>query len=172
MTARTAWTAGNAQGYAWTPLFNTADLASMASANAVLSSIADLANQTAQDQFMDVSIALAISSNTIASGKTVALFLYPLNQDGTTYGDNQFTAGTASSRVPGACYAAIGTNQVTPGVLQIPPLAATTSIVGISTGIILPPGSFRMVLQQTSGFTLTSGTQTVQYRTYNINLNN
>jgi len=37
--------------------------------------------------------------------------------------------------------------------------------------VIIPPGSFRLAIQNNSGFTLTSGTQTVKYRTYNINLN-
>lgn len=162
MTARTAWTAGNGAGLTWATAIDTADLASMATANTVLSSVADIANGTNLDMFMDVSASLVISSSTIAAGANLALFLYALNQDGSTYGDGQFTAGTPAAKTPAL-----------PPVGVIPLLAAAsqTALLGMVSQIIIPPGAFRLALQNNSGFTLTSGTQTVKYRTYNINLN-
>jgi hypothetical protein len=56
----------------------------------------------------------------------------------------------------------------------IPLYAAVTqtTLIGIAKGIVMPAGTFAVAIQNNSGFTLTSGTQTVKYRTYNINLNN
>jgi hypothetical protein len=160
---RTAWTAGNGNGYTWTTLINTGDMASMTNAQTVLSSVADIANQSNQDMFMDISYLLAIASSTIVAGANFAFWLYALNQDGTHYGDNQFTAGTAASLTPAfAPCATVG----------IPAVATTTNMYGFAQGIIIPPGSFRVAMQNNSGFALTSGTQTVKYRTYNLNLNN
>lgn len=163
MANRTAWTAGNGAGLTWTTAIQSADLASMATAKTVLSSVADIANGTQLDMLCDVSAILAIASNTIAAGANLALWLYLLQQDGSTYGDGQLTAGTPASVTP--TFAPVG-------VMPLVAAASQTTLVGSVTGIVLPPGSFRFALQNNSGFTLTSGTQTVKYRTYNVNLNN
>ena len=163
MTSRTAWTAGNGQGLTWGTLINTADMASMTNAQTVVSGVADIANGTNLDQFMDIGYVLAISSSTIAAGANFAFWIYCLNEDGSTYGDNQFANGTAASKTPAFPPCA---------VVAIPAVATTTNMYGQATGIIIPPGSFRVAIQNNSGFTLTSGTQTVKYRTYNQNLNN
>lgn len=163
MTARTAWTAGNGVGYTWTTAINSADMASMTNGQTVLSSASVIANQTNQDIFADISTLLTIASNTIAAGANFALWLYALNQDGTHYGDNQFTAGTAASLTP--CFAPCA-------IIPIPAVATTTTMYGFAQGIIIPPGSFLFAIQNNSGFALTAGTQTVKYRTYNLNLNN
>lgn len=162
MASRTAWAAGNGVGLTWTTAVNSADLASMANGKTVLSSVADIANGTNLDMFADVSVRLAISSSTIVAGANIALWLYELLDDGSTYGDGQFAAGTPASLTPtfAPC-----------GVAPLVAAASQTTLVGAVQGIILPPGSFRFAIQQNSGFTLTSGTQTVKYRTYNINLN-
>ena len=165
MASRSAWTAGNGAGLTWATAINSSDLASMATAHAVLSTVADIANGTALDQFMDISFSLLIASSTIGAGATINFYIYALNQDGTTYGDGQLTAGSqsaATSAVP-PCFA-----------WTVPAVAATTTIVGDSCNspIVLPPGSFRIAMQSLIGFSLTAGTQTVRYRTYNINLNN
>lgn len=163
MTARTAWTAGNGVGFTWSTAINSADMASMATANTVVSSVADIANQTNLDMFMDLSASLVISSSTIAAGANLAFWIYALNQDGTTYGDAQFTNGTAAAKTP-----------TFPPCAVIPLVAAAsqTALIGYAQQIIIPPGSFRVAIQNNSGFTLTAGTQTVKYRTYNLNLNN
>lgn len=162
MTNRTAWTAGNGVGYTWTTAINSADMASMATANTVVSSVADIANQTNQDIFTDLSFSLAIASSTIVAGANIAFWLFLLNQDGTTYGDGNFTNGTAAAKTPTFAPCAI---------FPLIAAAAQTTMVGTVSGIIIPPGSFRFAVQNNSGFTLTAGTQTVKYRTYNTNLN-
>jgi len=163
MASRTAWTAGNGVGFTWTTAINSADMASMATANSVVSSVADIANQTNLDQFADISFSLAIASNTIVAGANIAFWICELNQDGSTYGDGQFTNGTAAAKTPTfpPC-----------GVFPLVAAASQTTLVGTCLGIILPPGSFRFAMQNNSGFALTAGTQTVKYRVYNINLNN
>lgn len=162
MASRTAWIAGNGVGLTWTTAINTADMASMATANTVVSSVADIANGTNLDQFMDISAELAIASSTIVAGATLAFFIYAV-LDGGSYGDGQFTNGTAAAKTP-----------TFPPCAIIPLVAAAsqTTLVGFCQSIIIPPGPFRLAMQNNSGFSLTSGTQTVKYRTYNINLNN
>lgn len=163
MTARTAWTAGNGAGLTWATAINSSDLASMANGSTVVSSVADIANGTNLDMFMDVSVSMLIASSTIVAGANLAFWLYLLNQDGTTYGDGQFTNGTAAAKTPtfGPC-----------AVMPLVAAASQTALIGSAAQIIIPPGSFRLAMQNNSGFALTSGTQTVKYRTYNLNLNN
>jgi hypothetical protein len=163
MSSRTAWTAGNGVGFTWTTLINSADLASMINGSSVVSSVADIANQTNLDMFMDISFSCAIASSTIVAGANISFWLFLLNQDGTTYGDGQFTNGTQAAKTPtfAPC-----------GIFPLVAAAAQTTMVGAINQIIIPPGSFRVAAQNNSGFTLTAGTQTVKYRTYNINLNN
>lgn len=163
MTSRTSWVAGNGAGLTWTAGINSSDLASMANGSSVLSSVSDIANGTNLDQFMDISVRCAISSNTIASGANLALWLYPLLDDGSTYGDGQLSSGTQAAKTP--VFSPIG-------VIPLLAAASQTTLVGMVTGILLPPGSFRLALQNNSGFSLSSGTQTVKFRTYNQNLNN
>lgn len=163
MTARTAWTAGNGVGLTWSTAINSADLASMASGSSVVSSVADIANGSNLDMFMDLSVRCVIASNTIAAGANLPLWLYALLDDGTTYGDGQFTNGTQAAKTPTFSPCAI---------IPLVAAAAQTTLVGFSQQIIIPPGSFRLALQNNSGFAFSAGTQTVKYRTYNINLNN
>lgn len=162
MTNRTSWVAGNGAGLTWSTAINSSDLASMSNGNTVLSTISDIANGTSLDQFMDVSVRCAIASNTIAAGANLALWLYALLDDGSTYGDGQLVAGTQAAKTP--LFSPIG-------VIPLLAAASQTTLVGAVTGILLPPGSFRLALQNNSGFALTAGTQTVKYRTYNQNLN-
>lgn len=163
MTSRTAWTAGNGQGLTYGTLINSADLASMASGSTVLSTVADIANGTNIDMFMDISVRLAIASSTIVAGANLVLYRFNLLDDGTTYGDGNFVAGTQKAATP-----------VVPiiGTINLIAAASQTLLVGAIEQIVIPPGSFRYALQQNSGFALTAGTQTVKYRTYNLNLNN
>lgn len=168
MASRTAWTAGNGVGYTWTACFASGDLTSMANGSGVLSSNADIANQTQQDIFADVSVALTIASTAIAAGANAAIYLFPLvnTNGGTAYGDNSFpTAGTQAAFTSGGVYPA--------GI--VPFRAATvTLMVGMIQGIIIPPGSFRWALVNNTGVALsgTAANNVVNYRTYNQNLNN
>jgi hypothetical protein len=162
MASRTSWTAGNGVGYTWSSFITgtSTNFTTMANGSTMLSTVADIANQTNQDQFMDISYAFSIASSTIAAGANIAFWLYYLNQDGSHYGDNQLTAGTAAAVTPSFAPCA---------TLGIPAVAATTAIYGTVTGIVIAPGSFRGACQNNCGFTFTAAT--VQYRTYNQNLN-
>ena len=163
MAGRSAWVAGNGVGLTWTTVINSADMASMATASTVVSSVADIANGANLDQFMDLSAVCLIASSTTVAGSNLAFWIYALQQDGTTYGDGQFVAGTQKAAAPTfpPC-----------GVMPLVAAAAQTTLVGFVQGVILPPGSFRLAIQNNSGFALTAGAQTVKYRTYNQNLNN
>ena len=163
MANRTAWIAGNGVGFTWTTVINSADLVSLPNGSAVLSSVTGVANQTNLDMFMDISVRCAIASSTIAAGANLALWLYALLDDGTTYGDGQFVAGTQAAKTP--TFPPIGT-------IPLVAAASQTTLVGFIQQVIIPPGTFKLALQNNSGFTFTSGTQTVMYRTYNIQLNN
>jgi hypothetical protein len=158
MASRTAWTAGNGQGLAWGSLFGS-EVSTLVNGDSVLSSV-DIANGTALDQFMDVSLEATIASSTIAAGANFALWLMALMEDSSTYGDNSLTTTPAA---------------VTPGLFSVATMpliakASTTALYGYAQGVILPPGLFAMALQNNCGFTLTACT--VKYRTYNQNLNN
>lgn len=164
MANRTSWVADAVgQGLTYGTLINSADMVSLANGSSVRSSVSAITNGTALAQFMDISFALILTSGTPPAGANVAFWIYNLNQDATHYGDNFLpTAGTAVSGTPSFPPAAIH---------GIPPVASTTNIYGTVTGIIIPPGSFTVAIQNNSNVAFTSGTQTVQYRTYNINLN-
>lgn len=166
MTGRTAWTPGNdGSGLSWLTAINSSDLASMANGSSVLSSVADIANGTNLDQFMDLSVRLLIASSTIVAGANLSLWRFDLLDDGATYGDGNFVAGTQKAATPA------NQNAILPPINLIA-AASQTLLVGSIVGIWIPPGSFRLALQNNSGFALTAGTQVVKYRTYNQNLNN
>lgn len=162
MAGRSAWVAGNGVGLTWTTAINSADMVSLAASSSVVSSVADIANGTALDQFADISFSLLIPSSTIVAGASIAFWIFLLNQDGTTYGDGQFTNGTQAAKAPSFTPA---------GAFQLVAAASQTALIGSITGIVLPPGSFRWAMQNASGIGLTAGTQTVRYRTYNQNFN-
>lgn len=164
MTNRTSWTGGLLNsGLAWTAFFNASDLNSLASGNSVLSSVSAIANGTSLDQFFDVSFELTIASNTIAAGANLAMWLFPLLEDGTTYGDGSLTGGTGAA--------------ITPGLYPklIMPLRAATSqtlLYGVNNDpLVMPPGSWLPVLQNNSGFALAASGNAGKFRSYNLNLN-
>lgn len=169
--AITGWQGGRLNsGIGWTALFNSADLASLGSASAVMSSVSAITNGTSFDQFMDVSISLALASTTLTAGANFALYLYSLNQDGSTYGDNAFSAGTGSANT--ITNTKIGQQPV--GSFSFPITgSATTTLIGFIQGILLPPGSYVCALANWTApaTALSSGTQTAKFRTYNQLLN-
>jgi hypothetical protein len=150
--AASLWVAGSGAGLTWADIFSTATLNSIASGNAVLSDLA-ITNGTALDKYMDVSIALASAAFT-GTGINISLHLYPLNADGSTYGDGKF--GTSAA---GPC--------AYPPVAVIPLVAATQAQTGSATGIVIPPGTFKIVLGNNGGVALAASANTCKYRTYN-----
>jgi hypothetical protein len=164
MANKTAWVAGNGVGFTWTTAINGSDLASLANGSTVLSSVADIANQTNLDLYADISVRMTVGSATPPAGSYLGLFLAALLDDGSTYGDGSMTSGGTITHVPP--YAPVG-------IIALESAAATTLLAGFIQGIIVPPGSFRLALYNNSGAALsaTAGNCIVKYRTYNINLN-
>src|SRR6185437_1709495 len=93
------WVNGSGQGLTWSAAINSTELNSLANGNAVLLAT-QIDNSVAFDMFADFSVALG--SAAFASPNYIGLYLYPLNQDGTTYGDGRF--GTAAAGPPPSNY--------------------------------------------------------------------
>lgn len=160
MTSRTSWTPGNGAALTWTALFGSELGTSMINGDSVLSSVV-VANGTALDMFMDVSIEAPISSSSIAAGANFTLWIMYLDEGGSVYGDNSLTTTPAA---------------VTPGLfpcatMPIRVAASQTTLYGFAEGVIIRPRSFAVGLQNNCGFTF-SGAATCKYQTYNLNLNN
>ena len=164
MANNTAWVGGNINSdLNWHTLIASGDLLSLASGNSMLSNSISIANGTGLDQFMDISVQLTLAaSSAVLAGANIAIWLAMLQQDGTTYGDNVLVAGTAAAVTP-----------PWPPIAVIPLYASTRSpLMGQANGIIIPPGSFKAVLQNNSGFGFhASTTQNCAYRSYNQQLN-
>ncbi len=157
------WLAGSGQGLTWGALFSSTantdinQTTPIPTANCMLSTIT-ISNGTGLDKYMDISIRCAISSSTIAAGANFAIYLYALLDDGSTYGTGELTAGTTSALLPPIPPAAI---------FPLRAAATQTTLVGFAQGIVLPPGTFKAVFQNNSGFTLNATGNVCQYRTYN-----
>jgi hypothetical protein len=148
------WIAGSGVGFTWSTANTSATLYNaLASGNALISDLA-ITNQTALDIFADISW-LAGGTATTAAPNFLAFYLYPLGQDASTYGDGRFTA-TAAGPPPSNYYC---------GSFSFA-AAALTTIAGVVTGIILPPGTFKFLVYNQSGVALAS-TNVFKYRTYN-----
>jgi len=146
------WIAGNGVGLTWTTAFSTATLNSIASTNAILSDIA-ITNGSPLDIFCDVAIGLA--SAAFAAPANAGIYLYPLHQDGSTYGDGRFTSSAAGP--PPQIYA----------VATIGFVAATQAQTGQALRIVMPPGTFKFVYFNNGGVALAASGNNVWYRTYN-----
>ena len=146
------WIAGSGQGLTFGNAFTGSTLNSIASGNAILSDL-QIDNSTAFDLFADVSIALA--SAAFVAPNYIGVYLYPLNQDNTTYGDGRF--GSSAAGPPASNY----------WVGNIILVAATQAQEGTLRGIILPPAKFKFVLYNQGGVALASSGNVCLYRTYN-----
>lgn len=146
------WIGGSGQGLTWGGAFGT-EINSLANGSAVLSSVS-VSNASALDIFADLSF-LAGATVTSAAPNYLSFFLYPLGEDGATYGDGRF--GSAAAATP-------------PGNYWIGNMgfaaAASTTIAGILSRIIIPPGSFKFLIYNFAGAALPSS-NTCKYRTYN-----
>jgi len=152
------WIAGSGVGLTWTSICTT-ELNSLASNNAVLCSTV-VTNGTALDLFANFSI--AFGSVTSGSGSpSITVSIYPLNEDGSTYGDGLF--GSAAAGPPAVVTCQIPVNP-----------AVTAAIVGTGScglPVMLPPGSFKVVVWNNAGVNLASSGNVVQYRTFNYQSN-
>lgn len=147
------WVAGSGVGLTWTAAITAATLDSIANGNAILSGT-QIDNSSALDMFCDVS--MVFGSITWAAPNYVGVFMYPLNSDGSTYGDGRF--GSSAAGPPGAQYWV--------GNIICPTGAAAAE--GSILRIPLIPGAFKFVFYNQSGAALAgSGANSAKYRTYN-----
>lgn len=147
-----AWTAGAGVGLTWTDATTTASLNSLASGSCLLGTVA-ISNGTALDKYMDIDVVLASAAFT-GTGANISIHLYPLSSDAATYGDGKFGAAAA-----GPC--------LYPAAAVIPLVVATQAQTGQATGIVIPPGTFKVVVCNNGGVALAASGNTVKYRTYN-----
>jgi hypothetical protein len=158
------WIAGSGVGLTWTSCFGT-EINSLIDGNAVLAGGGTVAtnqidNSTALDMFADVMFALG-SWGAVSATALLSLYLYPLNQDNSTYGDGRFTSSTAgpppSQYFAGLAVLVPSVTQAQQGQFRRPDGAP----------IIIPPGKFKFAFYNKSGATLASSANTIYYRTYN-----
>lgn len=140
----------------WTSCFGT-EINSLASGNSVQSSV-QIVNGTLLDMFMDVSFELG---SVLTTGSPyLALGLFPLLQDGSKYGSNQF--GSSASGMFPANYL-VGFAGLPVGTQA---LYGDFSLPGRRSPIIIPPGSFVPVLYNGAGVNLASTGNTIKERRY------
>jgi hypothetical protein len=147
------WIAGTV-GLTWTVAYTSAaTFDSIVNGNAILGDLA-LDNSSNLDIFMDLS--LILGSAAFVAPNYVGFYLYPLTQDGTTYGDGRF--GTSAAGPPPSSY-----YRGTFGLV-----AATQAQTAEINGVVMPPGKWKPVLYNQGGVTLGgSGGNKLYYRTYN-----
>jgi hypothetical protein len=148
------WIAGSGVGLTWSAANTSGTLYNaLANGNALISDLS-ITNGTALDIFADVSW-VAGGTATTAAPNYLGFYLFPLAEDGSTYGDGRF--GSAASGPPSSNYfiGSIGFAA-----------AASTTIAGTLTGIIMPPGTFSFLVYNQSGAAL-ANTNIFKYRTYN-----
>lgn len=159
MSAIEKWVAGSGVGLTWTSCINTAlNVAStgVPSGNSILGETDIVNGGSTLDLFCDVSLVLA--SLACVSPNYIGVYLYPLSDDGTHYGDGRFTGTSGGAAgLPAANYY----------VGSIGLVAATQAQYGQLTGIIIPPGTFRFCLYNGAGVATATSGNTFKYRTYN-----
>ncbi len=147
------WVSGAVSAYA--AAFNAADLNSLPNGSAVLSSIADIANGTNLDIFAALSISLG--SITTVAPSFLGVYFYPLNQDGTTYGDKYFASGVQVAQAPSGTY---WVGNIAVGI-------GTAVVTGTLDRIIIPPRAGRFLAYNQLGATLAASANVAKYQTYN-----
>jgi hypothetical protein len=147
------WIAGNGAGLTWTAAVTASTLNSITNGNAILSDL-QIDNSTSLDMFCDLS--MVMGSIAWASPNYIGVYLYPLNSDGSTYGDGRFGTSAAGPPVP----------QYWVGNIICP--TGTAAAEGSLIRIPLIPGAFKFVFYNQSGATWAgAGANSAKYRTYN-----
>lgn len=160
MTATTAWVAGHGQGLTYgTSGFTLTDFNSLANGSVVVASSA-ITNSSSLDQYADVSFVFTVGGTTTALS-FFSLYILPLNQDGSTYGDGIANGSTA----PAASYQ-VGAVNVKSGV------TSGNTVTGTFRSVVLPPTNFKFAVVNNSAVTLNAtAAAAVSYITYDENLN-
>ncbi len=134
----------------WTAALTGSTLNSLASGNALLGDT-DIDNSSVGDIFIDFSLVLA--SGAFVAPNFVGLYLYPLGDDGTHYGDGRF--GSAAAGPPSSTYFA----------RNIEIVATTAGQYGQALLVPLPRNIVRPVLWNKGGVNWASSGNTLKYRT-------
>jgi len=160
MANKTSWVAGAGVGLTYTSAgFTAADFNSLANGSVVVASSA-VTNGTALDQYADVSFIFTMGGTTTATS-IFTLYVLPLNRDASTYGDGVANGSTAP--VAGYFVSSVG---VKTGV------TSGNTVTGTFRGIVLPPGNFKFAIVNNTTVALNAtAAATVEYRSYNENLN-
>lgn len=159
MANSTRWIAGGLQGLTYGAAgFTATDFNSLAAGSVVVAGTS-LANGTALDLYADVSFVITPNATAAAgSNNYFSLYILPLNQDGTTYGDGiaNGTVAPQASYLVGSCGVA----------------ASATPMKGTVRGVVLPPGTFKFALVNNTTVAMhATSAATVSYRSYGENLN-
>jgi hypothetical protein len=142
------------------PTFTAGDLNSLASGGGALATTT-VANATNLDQYGDVSFVVTVGGTT-TTGSYITIFLLPLNQDATTYGDGYASSTTTQ---PAAGYA-VGSIGVKVGV------TSGNTVTGTIPFVNLPPRTFKLAFGNNLGVALSAtAALTLSLSAYNTNLN-
>lgn len=149
-------------GATWTDAgFGASDASfnSLATGSFVLAGTALSPSQSDTDLLMDISF--SITGTTGSSGTPYfSLFILPLNQDGTTYGD-----GTPTGAVPPNSQYWVQNAGVLLSQSGVP-------LVGMFQGLEIPWGNFKVGIAQFTGNALAAAAAaTIKFRTYTPNTN-
>ena len=131
------------------------ELNSLASGNALLGST-QLDNSSAGDMFADFSLKLA--SAAFVAPNFVALFLYPLHDDASTYGDGRFTSAAAMTAATAPTPYWVGNFAL---------VAATQAQYAEIIGVPLIFGAMKPVLWNQGGVNFGASLNTLKWKTYN-----
>ena len=154
MTGEARWGLGTLAPN-WTAAFGS-EINSLGVSAFALSSIV-INNSTDLDLYADISFSVT-GTTTTGTWPSLAFYLMPLNEDGTSYGDSTPT-GSALPVQYAECAVPLQVG-VSGGVMT-----------GMARGIVLPPGAFCFGVGNLSGNALASTGNTISYRTYVENLN-
>lgn len=128
----------------------TTELNSLANAANKLGAAID--NSTGLDTHMDVQISIAAQGSARDNSAHIAIYLIPSADGGTTY--------------------AYGGDSLNPGsntlVSVVPFDASTSARVQLGTLISVPPGHFKLLLQNNTGQALAASGNTASYRLYSL----
>ena len=144
----------------WTDAgFTASDFNSRADGSGVVATTA-LDNDSGLDLEAEVSFTMEVGGTTTVNSR-FDLYILPLNQDGTTYGDGAVTGTT----LPAASYMA-STCLVRTGI------TSGNAVTGTFPRVPLPAADFKFAIGQRTGAALdATSAATVKYRTVNRNLN-
>jgi hypothetical protein len=156
-SATEKWVAGATSS--WTAACGTEinSLAGTSTSNAVQCSTV-IANGTNNDLYIKVSISLG-SITTGAGSPYIGIYIYPLNEDGTTYGDGLFTSTAVGP--PAANYMGC----------SIPAPISTTGVVVGSCSTMIPPTNFKIVVYNNLLINLAASANVVDFQTFNRQVN-